>query len=413
MNHWKRKIKTTPPTQNRNSIHPPQKTKIISIEVVLFAKYYPLIKNTQPIIPAFSICIMLLNNVHSRKFNYFLNLHFFLYLKKYTLYLLSFHKNKKIAMQKNDDMFRRERELLDRFELVYKSNIYDFDELMNEYFALGKAYRKMLKQTKKLVSISDRTQKELFNTRAELQIQYDYIDNELKRAAEHVKSLLPAPYFNESISIDWRYEPSSRLGGDIFGYQFFDKNRIAIYLVDVCGHGIGPALHSVSVLNTIKFRTLPRTDFLNPASVLTSLNKAFSMFDHNNLFCTMWYCIYDFASKEIRISGAGHPPIIRILNDSDIVLFKSTNPPIGTALDYEYKYDTLSCGNGAELYLYTDGVYEVKNNDGKYMQFNDFVDFLVKNNNNDILNDIYNHALNYSYNNSLEDDFTVMKIVTK
>lgn len=315
-------------------------------------------------------------------------------------------------MKKNDDdMFRKERELLNHFEKVYKSNIYDFDELMNEYFNLGKAYRKLLKQTNKLIRISDRTQKELYNTRAELQNQYDYIDAELKKAAEHVKSLLPSPYYDETLSIDWEYEPSSQLGGDIFGYQFLDNKHLAIYVVDVCGHGIGPALHSVSVLNTIKFRSLPRTDFLDPGSVLSSLNSTFSMFDHNNLYFTMWYCVLDVSSGDMKFAGSGHPPMIRIDKDDDIILHKSTNPPVGSAPNFDFQYDSLVLTPGSRIFLYTDGVYEVKDVKGFYMDYEVFLDYLTKiDKSNKELSDIYDFAIDFSFNKMLEDDFTILKL---
>jgi serine phosphatase RsbU (regulator of sigma subunit) len=326
----------------------------------------------------------------------------------------NFVKFMALLMSKNNDdnMFRKETEALDRYEEVKNSNIYDFDVLMNEYNTLGSFYKKLLKQTKKLVSISDRTQKELFDTREELQEQYNYINAELNNAAEHVRSLLPSPFIDHSVSIDWIYKPSSKLGGDIFGYQFADSNHIIIYLIDVCGHGIGSALHSVSVFNTIRFQTLPKTDFADPSQVVTSLNNTFSMFDHNHLYFTMWYCILNLQTGILQYSGAGHPPMILLKKDNTIREIPSSNPPVGTAPEMIFRSNELQLDHADKIYLYTDGVYEVKDNNGKYLSINDFKRFLLNRQKRDInsLEDIISFSMEYSFDNTLEDDLTLLEI---
>jgi hypothetical protein len=54
----------------------------------------------------------------------------------------------------------------------------------------------------------------------------------------------------------WSFVPSASLGGDSFGYHWLDDDRLAIYLLDVCGHGVGPALLSVSVMNALHVNAL-------------------------------------------------------------------------------------------------------------------------------------------------------------
>ena len=63
---------------------------------------------------------------------------------------------------------------------------------------------------------------------------------ELAEAAEYVKSLFPAPLTGD-VSADWRFIPSTQLGGDAFGYHWLDADHFAMYLLDVCGHGVGAA----------------------------------------------------------------------------------------------------------------------------------------------------------------------------
>ena len=103
---------------------------------------------------------------------------------------------------------------------------------------------------------------------AELRVSREMLANDLASAARYVRSLLPPPGEMAGIRADWRFIPSADLGGDAFGYHRLDDDQVAIYLLDVCGHGVGAALLSVSALNAIRGEALPNTDFRDPAAVL-------------------------------------------------------------------------------------------------------------------------------------------------
>ena len=91
-----------------------------------------------------------------------------------------------------------------------------------------------------------------------LEQQQKIIQQEINEAANYVRSLLPAPMpAGSTVPADWRFITSSDLGGDSFGYHWLSPHQLVIYLLDVCGHGVGSALLSVSALNTIRNRTLP------------------------------------------------------------------------------------------------------------------------------------------------------------
>ena len=107
---------------------------------------------------------------------------------------------------------------------------------------------------------------------------------------------------------EWRFVPSTQLGGDAFGYYWLDPQTFAFYLLDVSGHGAGSAMHSVTVLNVLRQRALPDVDFRDPAAVLASLNARFPMDSHGGLFFTMWYGVYDARDSTLRYTSAGHHP---------------------------------------------------------------------------------------------------------
>ena len=118
------------------------------------------------------------------------------------------------------------------------------------------------------------------------------LDRDIRKASDYVHSLLPAPSPADRCLPNGCFVPSTQLGGDAFGYYWLDPSTFVFYLIDVSGHGVGAAMHSVSVLNVLRQRALPDVDFTNPAQVLASLNTRFQMDRHNGLFFTMWYGVY-------------------------------------------------------------------------------------------------------------------------
>ena len=67
---------------------------------------------------------------------------------------------------------------------------------------------------------------------------------ELAEAADYVASMLPEK-LDGVIKTDWKFVSSTSLGGDAFGYHWLDDNHFVMYLLDVCGHGVGAALLSI------------------------------------------------------------------------------------------------------------------------------------------------------------------------
>src|SRR5690606_9658524 len=134
-------------------------------------------------------------------------------------------------------------------------------------------------------------------------------------------------------------------------YHWIDDAHLALYLLDVCGHGIGPSLLSVGVLNTLRSGALIGVDARDPAQVLRGLNRLYPMALHNDLFFTLWYGVYSVADRRLAYSAAGHPPALlvhledraeprsasafstRSGDDRCTEALATRGPPIGTVAD--------------------------------------------------------------------------------
>lgn len=193
---------------------------------------------------------------------------------------------------------------------------------------------------------------------------YQTLAKELAEAAEYVTSLLPSPLENKP-STQWCFVPSTQLGGDSFGYHWIDDDHFAIYLLDVCGHGVGAALLSVSAMNVLRSQALPGVDQRKPAEVLKGLNDAFPMEEHNGMFFTIWYGVFNRAANTLSYASAGHPPAILIdgpsAAETRMHLLESKGIVIGAMPDMEFKAGDITLSAFSKLYVYSDGAYEIIN----------------------------------------------------
>ncbi len=236
--------------------------------------------------------------------------------------------------------------------------------------------------------------------------------DELSRAGEYVISLLPAPLDGE-IKTAWEYVPSMQLGGDAFGYHWQDEDHFAMYLLDVCGHGVGAALLSVTVMNTLQTRGLAGVDFTRPGEVLTGLNEAFQMERHNNMFFTIWYGVYNKKTRELVCASGGHPPAVLIDAQGKLTQIEKASLMIGSWPGIKYDCQTFSVAPGTKLFVYSDGIFEIYKPDGNLWTFEEFIQVLAARNapGKTDADRILSRVTEVRGGNIFEDDITLLEVV--
>jgi sigma-B regulation protein RsbU (phosphoserine phosphatase) len=238
---------------------------------------------------------------------------------------------------------------------------------------------------------------------------------QLADAADYVESLLPAPLAGP-VSIDWRFIPSTSLGGDVFGYHWVDDDHLAIYLLDVCGHGVSTALLSVSAVNVLRSHALPDVDFRAPAQVLAGLNTAFSMEKQNGLYFTIWYGVYERSTRRLSYATGGHPPAVLVAPGADARsepdLLQTIGTPIGVLPDVPYQMELRTVVPGSRLFVFSDGACEIEQQSGGMWEFDDFARHLAQPSRagESDLDRLVNFARNLHGRPDFEDDLSVMRL---
>lgn len=208
-----------------------------------------------------------------------------------------------------------------------------------------------------------------------LQTTQKRLTEELTEAANYIFSILPEPR-EAAPRTEWLLVPSTELGGDSFGYHEIDPGHIAFYLLDVCGHGVGAALLSVTAINVLRSAALPNTDFRDPGAVLGALNEAFPMERQNNMYFTIWYGVLTRGTGELRYASGGHPPSVLRRADGSVATLSTPGLAIGMLEGMRYKSASCMIGAGDRLHLISDGTFEVETAPGEMLEFQAFVERL-------------------------------------
>jgi sigma-B regulation protein RsbU (phosphoserine phosphatase) len=212
---------------------------------------------------------------------------------------------------------------------------------------------------------------------------------------------------------DWRFVPSTQLGGDAFGYYWLDPETFVFYLIDVSGHGVGSAMHSVTVLNVLRQRGLLQVDPTDPASVLANLNARFQMDVHNGLFFTMWYGVYRPRDRSLVCGAAGHHAAYLVPPDRSTTLpLGTSNLMIGAMPDVAYEVQRTTIPAGSVGYLFSDGAFEIETKDDQRWSMADFLPLLLKPSSagTSEADRVYQLVRHAARPGPLDDDFSLMVI---
>ena len=195
----------------------------------------------------------------------------------------------------------------------------------------------------------------------------DRMESELNIGREIQMSMLPLtfPAFPDRSDFDVHAGlfPAREVGGDFYDLFLIDDQHFCYCVGDVSGKGVPAALFMAVTKTLIKSRA---ANDLSPASILSHVNSELS---HNNdscMFVTIFLGILDLKTGETVYTNAGHnPPILKRTNGDLVPLDARHGPIIGAAEGLAYREDVETLAPGDCLFLFTDGVTEAMDEDGR------------------------------------------------
>lgn len=249
--------------------------------------------------------------------------------------------------------------LISTFENAVEKN----NELLRSNEELTIAKEQLTHSNQQLESLNER-----------LETTNQRMKRDLDAAAKVQQSLLPAEDPETSaVRVAWEYLPCDELAGDFLNCFMIDEQHLAMFVVDVSGHGVASSLLAVAIGRTLtpqasssSLLIQPDGDAMRvapPAEVAGELNRRFPMDDQNGLYFTMAYGVLNVETLLFRFVSAGHDPIVYVPHGGKPQFCEGKGTPIGWFEDMEYDEHTLQLQAGDRLYLYSDGVPEAMNGD--------------------------------------------------
>jgi len=209
--------------------------------------------------------------------------------------------------------------------------------------------------------------------RANAQMKQD-----LDAAARVQRSLLPsrAPDV-PGVRFAWHYRPCLALAGDSLGVLPIDERNVAVYVLDVSGHGVSSALVSVAVtrslglvddpasLVSVRERGASARRARRPAEVASRLNRLFPMEVNGNHYFTLSFGILDPETGRFAFVSPGNPGPVVARPGRPPEVHDRPAVPIGMFAESQYEDSLIELAPGDRLYLHSDGLTEERNGAGE------------------------------------------------
>jgi len=107
------------------------------------------------------------------------------------------------------------------------------------------------------------------------------------------------------------------------------------------------------------------------------LNAMFQMENHNGMFFTIWYGVYNRVDRSLVYSSGGHHPAYVVSPDRKaFVPLTTSGPLIGVQEDKRYTEAQTRVVAGSSIHLFSDGVFEIVDKQARELGLSDFLPLL-------------------------------------
>ncbi len=154
------------------------------------------------------------------------------------------------------------------------------------------------------------------------------------------------------------YQPSAKIGGDLWNITPLTEDRVAIYALDISGHGTSAAINAFRLHSLMRLEELKD---IGPAEYLKGLNKrALSIFKTGQ-FAVAFVGVLDLEHNQLEYASAAFTtPMIFSPEHKEVRTLNSGGVPLGVTADAEYQGVKKKFRPNDSLLLYSDALIETK-----------------------------------------------------
>lgn len=181
------------------------------------------------------------------------------------------------------------------------------------------------------------------------------MERDLERAREIQMHLMPTPNpIIPGLDVSVRFRPARELGGDLYDFLNYGKDRHVLAIGDVSGKGAPAALYGALAMGTLRSLAPQR---LSPTEMLKKLNVLLLERKIEGHFITLTYCVWDPKTRLLRLANSGMPlPVL--VRGRRAHAIHAEGVPLGLLDHAEHDETSLTLEKGDVLAMFSDGLLE-------------------------------------------------------
>ncbi len=193
--------------------------------------------------------------------------------------------------------------------------------------------------------------------RTQLERRQQRLEAELRSAHDVQRRILPPEAgVAGPIAYAMRVQPGRHVAGDLFDITAMADHRVAFFLGDVSGKGMGPALLMATAQAYL--RAMVRAG-AGAAEAVNAVNRYMHERSATDEFISLWLGIVDLTDGSIEYVDAGHGYCVRVPDGGEAEqLDADRGLPVGIDPDFAYPSNAIPCREGDRIVLFSDGVVE-------------------------------------------------------
>ncbi len=181
------------------------------------------------------------------------------------------------------------------------------------------------------------------------------LERDLKRAQEIQMLLMPGTSPSiPGLEIDLRFQPARQLGGDLYDFLNYGKDRHALTVGDVSGKGAPAALYGALAGGIMRSLAALRPPV---PEMLRRLNATLLERRVEGHFITLVYAVWEPKQMVMHLANAGMPLPLLIRNGRSRPI-QAEGIPLGLLEHTEYQEISLHLRKGDLLAFFSDGLVE-------------------------------------------------------
>ncbi len=196
-------------------------------------------------------------------------------------------------------------------------------------------------------------------------VKRETLKRDLDLARQVQQGLLPKqPPAMEGYDVFDFYSPAQQVGGDYYDYVDLPDGRVVVVLSDVSGKGVSAALVMATLSSKVALALATEADV---AAAVTRINDGFCRQGWDERFATTMVCVIDPGRQRATLVNAGHLPLAlrRVTGEVRLLGEETGGLPLGVVPGHRYEACEFAIERGDTLVLYTDGISEAMDVDGR------------------------------------------------